>query len=264
LKVKLSLEFDSPALAAAALLLLSDKDVARVIAPADRPDAGAGPAAPATPSLAMMQPLPLPPAEPKPPEPNLAAVFGQQNAAAAAPAAAPGPPPVAAPVPPPVNPSAPTLDSSGLPWDSRIHADTKGTIKDGTWRTRKNVDPAFKTQVEAELRAALSGTVAPPVAAPVAPPAATQPTAATVPTAAPVAPPPPPATSDAPAALDPNTFAGFAAATAPCFQQDAGKATRVMVAALQSVGLSAMGQLSARPDLISSVKMQFDMGWALP
>jgi hypothetical protein len=261
LKVKLSLEFDSPALAAAALLLLSDKDVARVIAPADRPDAGAGPAAPATPSLAMMH---LPPAEPKPPEPNLAAVFGQQNAAAAAPAAAPGPPPVAAPVPPPVNPSAPTLDSSGLPWDSRIHADTKGTIKDGTWRTRKNVDPAFKTQVEAELRAALSGTVAPPVAAPVAPPAATQPTAATVPTAAPVAPPPPPATSDAPAALDPNTFAGFAAATAPCFQQDAGKATRVMVAALQSVGLSAMGQLSARPDLISSVKMQFDMGWALP
>lgn len=49
--------------------------------------------------------------------------------------------------------SAPTadLDSAGLPWDERIHAGTKTTNKDGTWKTRRGVDKALVEQVKAEL-----------------------------------------------------------------------------------------------------------------
>lgn len=47
------------------------------------------------------------------------------------------------------------LDKNGLPWDARIHASTKAMNVDKTWRTKRGVDPALVTQVEAELRAVL-------------------------------------------------------------------------------------------------------------
>lgn len=53
----------------------------------------------------------------------------------------------------PVNPSAPSVDAAGLPWDERIHSTNKGQNADGTWRKRRGVDAAVVTQVEAELRA---------------------------------------------------------------------------------------------------------------
>ena len=56
------------------------------------------------------------------------------------------------------------LDSAGLPWDARIHAASKATIADGTWRMRRNVDEAEVTQIEAEMRAVLN--VAPAAPAP--------------------------------------------------------------------------------------------------
>lgn len=50
----------------------------------------------------------------------------------------------------------PEFDSAGLPWDERIHAPSKATNKDGTWRSRRNVDPRVVTAVEFELRAKLA------------------------------------------------------------------------------------------------------------
>jgi hypothetical protein len=44
------------------------------------------------------------------------------------------------------------LDKTGLPWDNRIHAESKGKIADGAWRKKRNLDPALVAQVEAELR----------------------------------------------------------------------------------------------------------------
>ena len=54
-------------------------------------------------------------------------------------------------------PTAPSgeVDSTGLPWDERIHAKTKAKNANGTWRTRRGVDDAMFAAVEAQLRAAI-------------------------------------------------------------------------------------------------------------
>lgn len=49
--------------------------------------------------------------------------------------------------------TAPDVDSSGLPWDSRIHTSTKGTKKDGTFKRKPGVDKDEADRIEAELRA---------------------------------------------------------------------------------------------------------------
>lgn len=76
----------------------------------------------------------------------------------------PAPPP-AVPVAPP--PGAPTpapgteLDADGLPWDHRIHAESKATNKgDGKWKAKRNVAAELVTAVQAEHRAIL-GIAAP-------------------------------------------------------------------------------------------------------
>lgn len=89
----------------------------------------------------------------------------------------PVPPPVPTalaatpPAPPAAAPSAAALgvevDSAGLPWDARIHAETKTKIKDGTWRQKRGTDPALLAAVEAELRGAVA-TGAAAAAAPTA------------------------------------------------------------------------------------------------
>lgn len=63
------------------------------------------------------------------------------------------------------------IDKDGLPWDGRVHSDTRKLNADGTWRMRRNLDPAVKAAVYAEYRGAPK---APPQypAAPPAPPAA--------------------------------------------------------------------------------------------
>lgn len=58
-------------------------------------------------------------------------------------------------------------DSTGLPWDARIHSTPATKNKDGTWRARRGNDPAMVAQVEAELRSgALTQPPAPPMPAP--------------------------------------------------------------------------------------------------
>lgn len=83
------------------------------------------------------------------------------------------------------------VDSSGLPWDERIHASTKTKKKDGTWTSRRGVDDTTILNVENELRGqqptcpAGFGTL-PPI--PPAPPASSIPSyhQATAPMATPV------------------------------------------------------------------------------
>lgn len=59
------------------------------------------------------------------------------------------------------------LDSMGLPWDERIHSTSAAKNKDGSWRTRRGVEPATVKQVEHELIAKLKTgqpEIAPPQA----------------------------------------------------------------------------------------------------
>jgi len=58
----------------------------------------------------------------------------------------------APPGPPAIVAIAPTLDKDGFPWDQRIHSGSKAINKDGTWRTKKNLDPATLAVVTAELK----------------------------------------------------------------------------------------------------------------
>ncbi|MDR0769630.1 MAG: GIY-YIG nuclease family protein [Burkholderiales bacterium] len=44
-------------------------------------------------------------------------------------------------------------DIMGLPWDARIHSDTKNKNADGTWRMKRNSDKTVVAQVKAELLA---------------------------------------------------------------------------------------------------------------
>lgn len=100
---------------------------------------------------------------------------------------------------------SPQVDSSGLPWDERIHGKSGDGSKpmnaDGTWRKRRGVDDTLVEQVKAELRGNVPVPPAPevvapaPTTAPPAPPAtpdvadtASGPAAAET---APSAPPPP-------------------------------------------------------------------------
>lgn len=43
------------------------------------------------------------------------------------------------------------VDSMGFPWDARIHSSNLGKSKDGSWRARRGVEPAYVKQVEHEL-----------------------------------------------------------------------------------------------------------------
>lgn len=55
-----------------------------------------------------------------------------------------------------------SVDSTGLPWDERIHSSTKALNKDGTWKKRRGVPELTVDKVEAELRGvAVDDTPAP-------------------------------------------------------------------------------------------------------
>lgn len=103
----------------------------------------------------------------------------------------------------PPTPAPGGVDAEGYPWDERIHASSRATVADGTWRKKRGVDDALVAEVRAEWDAKLRSAVpAPPTEAErlQADHVATMP--------AEVAPPPPPA------AIDPASV-GFGAAPAP-------------------------------------------------
>ncbi len=89
-----------------------------------------------------------------------------------------------APPPPPPAATDGAVDSKGIPWDARIHSESKATVADGSWRKRRGVDDAVFAEVMAELTAGASGNDA--------------------------APPPPPAESEAPLAPAAGNLSAFA------------------------------------------------------
>jgi hypothetical protein len=101
--------------------------------------------------------------------------------------------------------STASADSTGMPWDERIHSAARSTNADGTWRKRKGIDKTIIPGIEAELRAqGASSAPAPaptPQPAPLPPPkpiAAPLPVPTPQPASAPVTPPPPPMPAPAP------------------------------------------------------------------
>jgi hypothetical protein len=70
------------------------------------------------------------------------------------------PPP--APITIPNHQGSAMLDSSGLPWDERIHSSSKEKTANGTWRARRNINkdltPEQIAAIEADLRAAIGGS----------------------------------------------------------------------------------------------------------
>jgi hypothetical protein len=132
----------------------------------------------------------------------------------------------------PVNTAAPALDATGLPWDERIHAATKNTNADGSWKSKRGGPKGEAlAAIEAELRARQAATPAvapplptagiapppPPVMAPapvppIAPPAGVMPPPPppVAPMTAPVAAPPPPPVAPV-ASPEPTTLADFPA-----------------------------------------------------
>lgn len=53
-------------------------------------------------------------------------------------------------------------DTENLPWDKRVHSETGKKNADGTWRYRRNLDPALKAAVYAELKAQYGAQVSLP------------------------------------------------------------------------------------------------------
>lgn len=60
---------------------------------------------------------------------------------------------VGAPPPPSAIPKGILADSAGHAWDERIHASSHAVVSDGTWRLRRNLDPAVLEAVLAERAA---------------------------------------------------------------------------------------------------------------
>jgi hypothetical protein len=206
-------------------------------------------------------------ATPPAPAPLAAAAVSLPIVPAALPASPP-PPPSAAPSVAPVVPapvvaaSAPApivgnleLDSSGLPYDVRIHQSGRNKKADGTWKVKKGLDKTYAAQVEFELRAHMGvGSAVAAIVAPSSSPAVPGPIAAP----APAAPPPPAAAEVHPADLPIVNAEG-----APNFQLFMAKAAALMrikaitseqlTAHVKAAGLEALPNLATRPDLIPAV-----------
>jgi hypothetical protein len=162
---------------------------------------------------------------------------------------------VAPPVAPPTANLA-VVDKRGFPWDSRIHAGSRATVADGTWRKKPKTDQALVDQVEAELRQLMGAPAAPP-APPNAFASSPMPAGAVagLPSAAPV--PLPPAAAPSSTA-DPKlayvALIGRVAAAVP-----AGKITQEEVTqCCQQYGVPALPLAGNRLDLIPHIAASVD------
>lgn len=117
------------------------------------------PPPPPAPSNVVAFPTPVPPAPTA-----TAPAISTANPTSASAVVPPAPPAAAATVTPPSVPAAPPAtpgapatdeyDSSGFPFDARIHQKGKGKKKDLTWKLQKGIDAALVTAVTQELAAA--------------------------------------------------------------------------------------------------------------
>ena len=53
------------------------------------------------------------------------------------------------------------IDAAGMPWDKRIHAETKTKVANGTWKYRRGVKDDVIAQIEAEIKAGLPAKAVP-------------------------------------------------------------------------------------------------------
>lgn len=162
-------------------------------------------------------------------------------------------------------------DKDGLPWDVRIHSETRKTNADGTWRYRRNLDPTVKATVTAELKAQYGGQLTiqtgmvslptappPPPLVPQAPPAPTasvapQPPAAPLPVSDGV--PLGVSNTQQPAVLPALGFRDFMSAVNKALA--AGRLTQDQLTnACKAVNLDGISALASEPGKISLVHSQ--------
>ena len=165
-----------------------------------------------------------------------------------------------------VLPNGVELDKNGLPWDARIHAESKAKIADGSWRRKRGVEDTLVATVEAELRqvmgapVAVAGVPAAPLAAPiVTTPAPAAPAGASSPTitASPVVAPPPPAPPAPPAADARQVFVQLVGRSAAAMA--AGKLTQQEVTdCCTAAGVPMLPLLANRLDLVPGVAAAID------
>ena len=154
------------------------------------------------------------------------------------------------------------LDAKGMPWDNRIHAESKGKIGDGTWRKKRNLDPALVAQVEAELRQVMGAAPAAPLAPAVPAPPPTAPIAPVVASAPQVTAPPAPAVAPAAAAgeVPADARAQFVALVGRASAAiQAGKVSQAEVNQIcADSGIPALPLLANRLDLVATVASRID------
>ncbi len=145
---------------------------------------------------------------------------------------------VAAPAPTvPAAPLTPApgveLDADGLPWDARIHSESRTKVVAGTWKYKRGVDPRLVEEVEAELRAVMGVPV----------PAAPAPT--------------PPAAAPAPIPPAGPTFPSLMLKISKAVAD--GHTTQVaVIETVKACGLPSLPALATRPDLVASVDAAID------
>lgn len=182
-----------------------------------------------------------------------AAVFGGE-APKPADAVAPTPPapvaPVAPTAPASTAPAAPTpnseiaTDNAGLPWDRRIHSESKSINKtDGLWRTKRGVDPELVKTVEAELRALMTVPKPDPAPTHTVDPAPVAPTAPT----APVAP------ASAQASTTPKNLGELMIVAQQLVASGKIASLDVVRATAAELGVVALPLLGTRPDMVEAV-----------
>jgi len=146
---------------------------------------------------------------------------------------------------PPAAPATIQLDSKGLPWDSRIHASSKGQNGDGTWRGKRGVDDALIAGVEAELRK-LMAIPAPPSPMPALTPGAM------IPPPPPVAPAPAAPTADAQA-----EYVALVMQVAALIGQNKINNDQLQ-RCFAAVGITQMQDLGIRLDLLPTLRGMID------
>ena len=159
----------------------------------------------------------------------------------------------------PVTSAGVELDKDGLPWDSRIHVESRNKNSDGRWRKKRSLDSAVCAQVEAELRQLMGAPAAPLAPAPTpAQPAATPVIPAPPAPSAPVM---PAAPNVAPAGEVPQDaraqFVGLVGRASAAIQ--AGKVSQAEVNQIcNAAGVPALPLLANRLDLVAHVAGQVD------
>ena len=154
----------------------------------------------------------------------------------------------------PVAPSNPApaveLDADGLPWDARIHSETRSKVVAGTWKYKRGVDPRLVEQVEAELRGVM-GLPAPAPAESAAEADISSVDGTTAPTSAPSLTPP------APTATGAVTFPQLMLKISKAVSE--GRTTQVaVIETVKGCGIESLPLLAQRPDLVPTVDAAID------